>query len=250
MLAVWDKVVAAVVSAYSEDDATSTSLRTKIRKLMERTKFIAAPLFHISKVLKSQKKVDSDTLKSLEIALVRHSVAWRLVFKNKGVFFKLHHLEAHVRDFIVLHGFFGVISEEAFEAFHPLVARVMNNLKPMVSMKQRVRTTFHHLSVGLNQKVQAVLTEVRAKTKGKKRGTYKTKAAPRASQDMDLVSSVLEEDSTGEFLVLADNSMICKEWLEVYNMVANNKVPAAWSRVFEEDDSLGNVKREEAKFGK
>jgi len=64
---------------------------------------------------------------------------------------------------------------------------------------------------------------------------------------MNIVSAMLEEES-GEFLVLSDESIIRKEWLDVYAMASNNKAPDSWSKVFDEDETLGNAIKEEAKF--
>jgi len=159
VLAIWEKIVKAVIAAYPGSDARSTSLRNKIQKFMESTKYIAEPLLYISKVLKYQEKVKDVVLKKLEIALVKHSVAWRIVFPNKKVFVKLHRLEAHVRDFILRYRFFGLVSEEGFEAFHPHIARVMDNVRSMVSITGHIKTIFRRLSVGLNEPVQTEMTK-------------------------------------------------------------------------------------------
>lgn len=136
-LEAWGKAAKAALLARPDNDESAADLRPKIWKLMESTKRVATPLLHASKALKAQGKAGGGALKSLEISLVKRSAAWRVALPSKGVLLKLHRIKSHTCDFIIAHGFFGLASEEGFEALHPLTARAMAPLQSMASATSR-----------------------------------------------------------------------------------------------------------------
>jgi hypothetical protein len=100
-------------------------------------------------------------------------VAWHVIFPNKDVYLKLHRLESHVHAFIKKNGFFDLVSEESFEAFHPKIAKVMQQLESDVSVRARIKTSFRRfVRIGLNEQVQSVVTDVKQKIEDKKASVY------------------------------------------------------------------------------
>jgi hypothetical protein len=64
---------------------------------------------------------------------------WRVEFPDNNVFLKLHHL-SHLIKFLEEWGFCGIRSEEGCEAFHPFLALLLQDLKPMASTQARCQT--------------------------------------------------------------------------------------------------------------
>ena len=72
-----------------------------------------------------QEKLDDAKIQEFSLEVISLAKSWREVCKtfsddddSKGVFVKLHHLEHHVRPFMIKHGFYGRGSEEGFEQAH------------------------------------------------------------------------------------------------------------------------------------
>jgi hypothetical protein len=69
---------------------------------------------------------------------VELSKQWPTVFPDKNVFIKLHHIEAHVIHFILMYQMYGRLSEEGFEACHPLMSQIQSIVGKIVGTGQRI----------------------------------------------------------------------------------------------------------------
>lgn len=240
----WSKVAVATVGVYTEDK--NPDLRRALEELFQCVKRVADPLLVMSKILKSQEKIEGETLTNLRDAIVSLSKAWREVFEKANVFLKLHHIEFHVWVFVLVNQMYGRLSEEGFESCHPLINDVQQILAGMVSTQQRVKTFGRRMNVKSDDNVQGINDDVRNKLKGKPRGTYKKTA--RSGDDLEYLTcgSIVKRENG--YLVLSSGGMIPESWEDVFLLVAVNKAPEEWHRVFNDDDDLAEEKKQKAKY--
>lgn len=71
---------------------------------------------------------------------------------------------------------------------------------------------------------------------------------PRSSDDLEYISCGSIVGSEDGFLKLSTGGKIPASWKEVYLFCAVNKAPAEWHRVFDEDDNLGEERKQKAKY--
>jgi hypothetical protein len=236
VLEVWDKIVGAVSLVY---DCNGEKGR-RVLELMEKSKKIAGPLLTISRIIKSQQKITGERLAELKRCLRLFSIAWRQGFPARGVWLKFHRLEHHIIQFIELFGMVGRVSEEGFESFHPLMNSLFNDGKSIVSTRHRVNCMGRKLHSGANADVQKIMVQVKDATSRPKKGPNRNTAAKRMGEHGgDLVSSVLEEDEAGEYLIISEREMIPKAWQDLFLLLTHNKAPREWSRVFRDHENLG-----------
>jgi hypothetical protein len=96
------------------------------------------------------------------------------------------------------------------------------------------------INSGGNSDVQKIIVDVKDATSHRKKGPNQKTAANRmGEQGTDLVSSVLGEDESGEYLIISERKMIPKTWEDLYLLITHNKAPRVWSKVFRDDENLG-----------
>ena len=248
VLAVWDKVCKSTAMSYPHHLDT---IGKQICELMNDSKKIARPLLQLSKLLKSQDKFTDQHIRKLKFVVAQLSKEWRKVLSGKKVFLKLHHVECHILSFAILYRMVGRLSEEGFEACHPVMNAVQRVLKSIVSTQQRVATFGRRLNVRSDDKVQSVISDVNKKFTGPKRGTYnKTTINLRVSEELEFMEcgTCTPSSEFPGFSVLSVGGIIPNEWRDVYLMSAHGHVPSYWSSSFQLDPELGSSQKQHSKF--
>jgi hypothetical protein len=214
---------------------------------MEDSKKIRVPLQKICHYLKSQEKWDDTWINKLKDCICELYTAWLDAYPNQDPFPKLHDLIAHVTVFIESKGMYGRLSEESFEASHQRLKRERVNLNRISDTSLRACIFARRIQLTVKQEIESVLTKMRNSLKGKKRGPYKKKENAGRNGDSIAVQCG-EKQRDGSYLLINSITAIKEEWAEIWDMAVKGRVPDSWHRVFQESESLGNVRKENAKF--
>ena len=149
---------------------------------------------------------------------------------SADVFLKLHHLETHVRDFMLENGFYGRGSEEGKEQAHNEFASDQNIVSRMSCVVQRTETFVRRQNSAVSPDLAPMLQTM----KGKKRGPYST-ANRRQRRRIETVATdnFVREAGYGGFVEVDNRKinssfLIKSAWKDVYLMCAYGRVPAAW----------------------
>jgi hypothetical protein len=226
-------------------------LKRELKEIMAALAELDTPLLELAKVLKSQDITDDDRLEEIKYAMVREYMSFGVAYPNQKGFPKLHHIIWDAINFIVEHKMSGILAKQSFEALHKNMNKDNKDLKPMVDNNARQQTTFNHIQAGLNPEFDAIkwaYCDWKSKQYTNRPKTYKTS---RKSRKDDMVTIVITLDELVDWRYFeVDNCMhlIKEDWKEVYQMVVHFIVPASWSKVFDDHDNLGNVKKEEARY--
>ena len=143
---------------------------------------------------------------------------------------------------------YGILSEEGFEAVHPKLNKIVHELKPMVDTTQRLERTVSRLMSSLNDSIQRITQEYNLKLASRhstaRPTTYNTTGRSRNHVSGIIFQTGLVGEDDEECLRSGDGKYLIKtEWREVYEFLCHSKVPKSWSRIFEERDDIGNVKK-------
>lgn len=245
----WDDICESTALSYPRDSST---IQKQIVQLMKESKTIAGPLLQLSKLLKSQEKFNDQRLRTLKVAIARLSKAWRKALPGKDVFIKLHHIECHMLSFVMLYRMVGRLSEEGFEACHPTLNAVQKILKSIVNTQQRITTMGRRFNVRSDDNVQSVISEIKTKTQGPKRGKYNKTINLRVSENLEHVECGTLRASIeypGHALI-STGGLIPDAWVDVKLMAAFGRVPASWSNSFQACPGIGQSQQQKAKFFK
>ena len=241
----WDEICKYTADSWSaeSEDATERGIAQQIIGIMEESKKVAAPMLPISKILKSQEKLDDAKIEEISLEIIKLAKAWREVYKtflddddSKGVFLKLHHLEHHVRPFMIKHGFYGLGSEEGFEQAHNEFDSDMKIVSRMPCPVNRVNAFVRRQNSACDPDIIPILMGM----EGKKRGAYQP-SAKRKRRRINTVqnSSVQEAEEDGYLLAKdtkANRTYLIKEgWKDVYLMCACGVPPDSWKEDLTED---------------
>jgi hypothetical protein len=248
VLAAWDKVCKAVLVAFDGHP----DQQALVQIIMDKSKKLAAPLFTLSKLLKSQQKCDDAWVEAIKDAIAEVYYCWVIDYPQQDCFPKLHHLVWHIIFFIVEHGFYGIGSEEGFEAIHPQLNKIIKDLKPMMNTEQRLQTTLDRLMSSMDSRVESITQEFNTQkaSMAKNRPTeYKTQGRSRNKESGLIIDTGLQADANDNFLYMPECKGLIKAcWREVAKFVCHSKAPSSWSKVFADSEDLGNAKKEEATF--
>ena len=209
-----------------------------IQKIMDESKKISEPLYRLSKFLKRQdRKTPRMVYTEFDPVMIAFSRAWRDVYKtfdeddelSKDVFLKLHHLEYHVRNFMLRNGFYGRGSEEGKEQAHNEFAADQKIVSRMSCPVQKTETFMRRQNSAISPDLAPMLQSM----KGKKRGSYDTTTNRRQRRRIETAINSSVRDAPGGFVEIDNQKMntsylIKSTWKDVYMMVAYAKVPDAW----------------------
>jgi uncharacterized protein YcgL (UPF0745 family) len=109
----WDKICEKLQKV---TNALGNETRDAIKKVIDDSKKISRPLYRLCVLLKSQRKLEGQDVDEIRESIFEVSMYWRKLYPDKGIFLKLHHLEAHVLLFIIRYGFYGRGSKKALKA--------------------------------------------------------------------------------------------------------------------------------------
>ena len=154
---------------------------------------------------------------------------------SKGVFLKLHHLEYHVRPFMIKHGFYGRGSEEGFEQAHNEFDSDAKIVSRMPCPVNRVNAFVRRQNSSSDPKLIPILQGM----EGKKRGAYQP-SDKRKRKRIGTVQQTALEDAGGAYLeakdTKADRTYLIKEcWKDVYLMCAYGVPPDSWKEDLTEE---------------
>jgi hypothetical protein len=157
----------------------------------------------------------------------------------------------HVISFLIEHGFFGIGSEEGFEAIHPQLNKIIRDLKPMMNTDQRLQTTLNRLMSSLDSSIESITQEFNTKKSSMTNNRPKEHKKSGRSRNREsglIIDTGLEVDThDANFLFMPEcNGLIKACWREVTDFVCYSKAPPSWSKVFADSEDLGNMKKEEA----
>jgi hypothetical protein len=236
-------VIAAIVEKTYPDD---TERRKEVKDAMRIFKRFGKCLLPLSKLMKSQERIDGEGQKKFQTFVVEYTKAWRQEFPGKTVFNKLHHM-LHLIEFIKEWEFLGRVSEEGFEAFHPFLAKLLKDLKAMPCTQARVKTASQRFSVRFLPTVQAI--DKTLTSKGAKRGPYKSKdSVTRENESLSIVSPDNSDSGVPDGLTrLTTGEYLKEEWIPVAEFVMAGRVPVEWKSAFA-DAHLGSVMSMKAEY--
>lgn len=234
--------ISATVSMVYEDEPPK---RASVKKLMDESIPYATALLAVAELLKSQRRLTIDDINKLETLSEQMSDYW---FKTgKNIFLKMHHLLEHVIDFIKRYGMFGRISEEGYEAVHPLVNDIKEKTASMVNLADRTKNFYNMFHVNLDPTVLAVQAQVEAATTRGPRGPYKKKST-RKEDPFECGDGLDDRVKVDGYVTTGPGELMKEERVEVYDMSEVGKVPDAWVKVFEHVLGIDPLKLEEAKY--
>ena len=98
-------------------------------------------LYHLAKLMKSQKKMDTATFQEFENHMVQFLIVWLKYaneFKGNPIFWKLHNLFCNIKDFASLYRMIGRISAEGFENKHLFMRMLKEMMRSLIHTKHRV----------------------------------------------------------------------------------------------------------------
>ena len=95
------------------------------------------------------------------------------MFPDEKYFLKLHHIMAHLPDFVANYGMLDRVSEESFEAVHALMAQIKAMLATMTSNQKRIETATSKAQTKLKPGVMDASVKLKQGSTGKKRGPAK-----------------------------------------------------------------------------
>lgn len=167
-----------------------------------------------------------------------------MLFQSIDVWIKLHRIKHHVIGFIAKWGFIGLGLEEGFEAFHPLLNLLFSQCSSIKGTTTRVGSMGCRLATNTSAPVVAIKYKVKEIFSKKKMGPKTKKMASRRSlYAANYVESAdMKESACGEYIFIADDTMIPKDWKELYLHAELGIVPAASSEPFRQNDTLGELK--------
>ena len=188
----------------NSEDEDEAKMAEDIKVIMDESKEISKPLYWLSKFLKRQDKKTEDVIhEEFDPVMIAVSKAWRKIYKtfqddddSKGVFLKLHHLEYHVRNFMLRTGFYGRGSEEGKEQAHNEFAADQNIVSRMSCPVKRSKTFVRRQNSSVSPELASTLQNM----KGKKRGKYAT-SDRRQRQRIETVTNNFVRDA-GRWWVL------------------------------------------------
>lgn len=234
----WNKICEATTGVYdaNSNDEDEAKMAKDIKVIMDESKEISRPLFWLSKFLKRQDKKTEDVVhQEFDPVMIAVSKAWRKTHKtfednddSKGVFLKLHHLEYHVRNFMLRTGFYGRGSEEGKEQAHNEFSADQNIVSRMSCPVKRTETFVRRQNSSVSPELATTLQNM----KGKKRGKYDT-SNRRQRQRVETVTNNISRDVGFGYLEVdnrkMDTSFLIKSlWKDVYMMCAYGIIPEAW----------------------
>ena len=237
----WNKICKATTAVYDVDSDNEDEARMAeaIQNIMDESKKVSRPLFWLSKFLKRQdKKTAKIVYTEFDPVMIAFSRAWREVYKtfaeeedSRGVFNKLHHLEYHVRGFMLRNGFYGRGSEEGKEQAHNEFASDQQIVSRMNCPVKKTETFMRRQNSAVSPELVPMLQSM----KGKKRGRYNTTGNRRQRRRIETVSNNSVRDlADGWVEVDLDHQkmntsyLIKSSWKDVYMMCMYGKVPDAW----------------------
>jgi hypothetical protein len=210
------------------------------------------PTLKVVTLMKSQKKMDLKRQKTLKTEIRNVCAGWCKHFPNQDVFLKLHCIICHLVAFCLAYQMCGILSEEGFEATHPVMASEKNRTKSMGSVAGRVETVLHRFQRRTDPEMQKLDAKVTASTKttANRPAKYQTLAKTARNADSLAVQSTdLAPGPEGHLYCNDDQTAIIKEgWADVFLLVVKVKVPKAWSDPFEESENLGSVAALRSKY--
>ena len=199
----WAEICEYTIASYdaNSEDAEEARMAQQITEIMTKSKEVSSPLLPVSKTMKSQKKLEQDTIDEFSDELIKLSKAWRTIYNtfddnnnnSKDVFIKLHHLEAHIRPFMIKHGFYGRGSEEGMEQAH-------NEYEADKKITSRLKCTLQRVEAFLRRQNSAVATEIvplMQGGKGKKRGSYQPSDKRKRRRIEKVVNSSIRNATDG-----------------------------------------------------
>jgi len=228
----FDDIASTVDECYKDDDVNprdgneeeeeeSPSKNERVRDVMRKFRRLAEPAHRIAILLKSQKKWTTEQIEKVKDAICDYSLAWREDFPERNICAKLHTLKCMVVPHVVEHEFYGLGSEEGFEAAHNKLAWLKNLLRSMPYTIDRGAKMGQRYQVNLIEEVAAAW--VKLQPPKKQRGSYNKNPA---SGDNKAIA--IEDDSTQTgvpdgYFKLASGNYIRMEWKEIYLMIAFGK---------------------------
>ena len=235
----WNKICKATTAVYDVDSDNEDEARMAeaIQNIMDESKKVSRPLFWLSKFLKRQdKKTAKIVYTEFDPVMIAFSRAWREVYKtfaeeedSRGVFNKLHHLEYHVRGFMLRNGFYGRGSEEGKEQAHNEFASDQQIVSRMNCPVKKTETFMRRQNSAVSPELVPMLQSM----KGKKRGRYNTTGNRRQRRRIETVSNNSVRDLADGWVEVDHQKMntsylIKSSWKDVYMMCMYGKVPDAW----------------------
>ena len=164
----FDKVADAVEKVYP----ASHLLHEKIKKAFAGYRKVANLMYPFLTYMKSQKKRHLQRFLQLLDPLL---LAWDETFPDRKYFLKLHHIMAHLSDFVNKYQMLGRILEESFESVHSLMARIKAMVASMTGDQKRIETANAKCQTKLKPQVMEPSIKITTANIGKKRGPAKNK---------------------------------------------------------------------------
>ena len=249
VLSNYDAVADVVESVYPP----GSSLREKIESAFTNLRKLSKSLLDVSRYLKSQERRQLDDylpklnelILDWELADMRKMAGTR----DMSYFIKLHHLMAHSPEFIRKYGMSGRVSEESFEAIHALISRIKKMVATMHGDIRRITSACskaqNTLKKGVNDSSNKIHSSIHR---------YSQAGQPKSKQIDRVIASSSAAPTTHtfdgrEFVDINDGkARIPKDWLELWLLISSGEVPRSWYKVFEDDATLHEAVKEDAKI--
>jgi hypothetical protein len=208
---------------------------------------VAEPLFHMSTIMKSQAKIDGERLRNLKRYITVVGVAWRnKITYKQPVFWKMHTVECALICFVTIHGMCGRVSAEGFERKHYDMSALKTLLAPMVKTSDRVQKISQRQQVSLLPGMAKIIHKMQPKKIGR-RGTYRTKTAPRREENLPERENVDDWAPDG-FFKIESGGYLADVYQTVYNYCHHTMIPDYWKVPFPNCDGLGNFAKLKSEF--
>jgi hypothetical protein len=231
--------------AFSGD---TPELNVEMRAIMKWWLEVAASLYEIGMLMKSQEKMTPERLYLLKKYLVLYVLKYRerVTWKN-SIFWKVHVSLCCFINFCEKSGMGGRASAEGFENKHYLMGIIKAMMKPIVNTGIRVAKQVQRQQIFLipNAAKKLNMVESQAIRTGK-RGPYNNRG--NATKEKEVIEILEDEDDEedgseipDDFFVAYKGGVLPIEMSEIYNLLKWRTTPESFREHIKNNDELGNV---------
>ncbi|EJK58477.1 hypothetical protein THAOC_21391 [Thalassiosira oceanica] len=208
----FDKIATACRAAYP----AGHSLHEVVQEMFDRYELFAKNFFNVAKLMKSQRKIDSEEFDGKLLDMI---LAYDAAFPDESYITKLHFLVYHIPDFVEEYGALGRLSAESHESIHTMLDNIKDSVKHMTDTQKMYEHMFARINANLKPKVQNSLRKIEVKWTGKPRGKYNTHRATKLQDRVKYEKQVFAGEVTvdgDKYLKLKEGGVIPEKYLDVF----------------------------------
>jgi len=225
-------------------------LHDQVKAYFAKFRVLAAKLFALTKLMKSQKKIDPA---DMDYKVIEVMLAWNDTFPGKAYFNKLHFVMVHLPEFVHRYHICGRASGESHESVHCMINRMKDAVKRMASVTQMFKTLYARCTSNLKPGIAERNAKVAAKMSGPSRGgEYKNRGTgTKLLDEVETVCSIFGDKvmvAEEEFTNLVWGGRIHSKFVDIFLIAKAGKVPDEWATGFAQSRLFSVAKLEQSQY--